>query len=104
MPVAEVLRNTHPAFENRAIPGPVNLPQIPALAERGQARLGRFFDVLEDRLNGRRFLATEDFTFADISAFVFVDFARVIKMRIPEQNKATQAWFERIKDRPSSQI
>lgn len=104
LPVAEVLRNTHPAFKNHALPGPLALPQIPELAERGTARLGRFFDILEERLEGRAFLATDDFTFADISAYVFVDFARVIKARIPEGNRATLDWFERIKERPSSQI
>ena len=41
---------------------------------------------------------------ADITAFVFVDFARVIKARIPEGNAATQAWFDRIKARPSASL
>ncbi|ANP37478.1 glutathione S-transferase [Phaeobacter gallaeciensis] len=103
-PVAEVLRNTHPAFENRAIPGPDHYAQIPELAERGQARTARFFDLLEERLQDSPFLATDHFTLADISAFVFVDFARVIKMRVPEANTATLAWQEAIRERPSSQL
>lgn len=103
-PVAEVLRNTHPAFENRAIPGPDHYAQIPELAERGQARTARFFDLLEERLQDSAFLATDHFTLADISAFVFVDFARVIKMRVPEANTATLAWQEAIRERPSSQL
>ncbi|MEX5597549.1 glutathione S-transferase family protein [Pseudophaeobacter sp. C1-32P7] len=103
-PVAEALRNTHPAFENRAIPGPDHYAQIPELAERGQARTVRFFDLLEERLQDSPFLATDHFTLADISAFVFVDFARVIKMRVPEANSATLAWQEAIRERPSSQL
>ena len=103
-PVAEALRNTHPAFENRAIPGPDHYAQIPELAERGQARTARFFDLLEERLQDSAFLATDHFTLADISAFVFVDFARVIKMRVPEANTATLAWQEAIRERPSSQL
>ena len=103
-PVAEALRNTHPAFENRAIPGPDHYAQIPELAERGQARTVRFFDLLEERLQDSPFLATDHFTLADISAFVFVDFARVIKMRVPEANTATLAWQEAIRERPSSQL
>ena len=103
-PVAEALRNTHPAFENRAIPGPDHYAQIPELAERGQARTVRFFDLLEERLQDSPFLATDHFTLADISAFVFVDFARVIKMRVPEANSATLAWKEAIRERPSSQL
>ncbi|MEX5578339.1 glutathione S-transferase family protein [Pseudophaeobacter sp. A-200-2] len=103
-PVAEALRNSHPAFENRAIPGPDHYAQIPELAERGQARTARFFDLLEERLQDSPFLATDHFTLADISAFVFVDFARVIKMRVPEANTATLAWQEAIRERPSSQL
>ncbi|MBE1295794.1 MAG: glutathione S-transferase [Rhodobacteraceae bacterium] len=103
-PIAEALRNTHPAFQNRAIPGPDHYAQIPALAERGKSRTARFFDLLEERLKESPFLATDHFTLADISAFVFVDFARVIQMRVPEANGATLAWQAAIRERPSSQV
>ncbi|NOD77227.1 MULTISPECIES: glutathione S-transferase family protein [unclassified Ruegeria] len=104
LPIAETLRNSHPAFKDRAIPGPSNYAQIPELAQRGKDRVARFYDLLEARLTESRFLAGDEFTLADISAFVFVDFARVIKMRIPEGNVATTAWFENIKSRPSASL
>ncbi len=103
-PIAEALRNTHPAFEGRAIPGPVSHAQIPELAQRGTARVARFFDILEDRLTQSAFIASDVFTLADISTFVFVDFARVIKMKIPQENTATLAWFDKIAARPSAQL
>jgi glutathione S-transferase len=103
-PVAEALRNTHPVFEGRAIPGPANYAQIPELAQRGIERVGRFLDMLEGRLAESAYVAGPEFTLADISAFVFVDFARVIKMRIPQENKATQAWFDKVAARPSAQL
>ena len=103
-PIAEALRNTHSAFANRAIPGPDHYAQLPALAERGMARAARFFDLLEERLRDNPFVATDHFTLADISAFVFVDFARVIKMRIPEGNSATLTWHAAIRERPSAQL
>ncbi|WP_171121752.1 MULTISPECIES: glutathione S-transferase family protein [unclassified Ruegeria] len=103
-PIAEALRNTHPAFEDRAIPGPVNHAQIPELAQRATVRVARFFDVLEARLAESDFVAGEVFTLADISTFVFVDFARVIKMKIPQENTATLAWFDKIASRPSAQL
>ncbi len=104
LPIAETLRNTHPAFANRAIPGPENHPQIPELAQRGAARVGHFFDLLEKRLTDSRYLAGPEFTLADITAFVFVDFARVIKRRIPQENSATLAWFETVAARASAQL
>ncbi|MTI02561.1 glutathione S-transferase family protein [Roseibium sp. RKSG952] len=103
-PVADALRNTHPAFKDRAIPGTVNYEQIPALAQRGIARVGAFFDLLEERFQDSRFVAGEAFSLADISTFVFVDFARVIKMRIPEGNTATLGWFEKVQARPSASL
>lgn len=103
MPVAEALRNSHPAFADRAIPGPANYAQIPELAQRGLDRIGRFFDLLEERLSDSAYIACDHFTLADISTFVFVDFARVVKMRVPEGHAATQAWYEAIKARPSAQ-
>ncbi|WP_171235386.1 glutathione S-transferase family protein [Ruegeria sp. HKCCA6837] len=104
LPIAETLRNSHPAFRDRAIPGPSNYAQIPELAQRGKDRVIQFFDLLEARLTESRFIAGDDFTLADISTFVFVDFARVIKTRIPEGNTATVAWFESIQSRPSAKL
>ncbi|MFV1601153.1 MULTISPECIES: glutathione S-transferase family protein [unclassified Phaeobacter] len=104
LPIAEALRNSHPAFAHRAIPGPEDHAQIPELAERGLARTARFFDLLEARLQQSVFVALDDLTLADIAAFVFVDFARVIKMRIPADNTATRAWYDRIAERPSARL
>lgn len=104
VPIAEALRNGNPFFQGRAIPGPVDYAQVPELTARGLDRTERFFELLEYRLQASPYLATDKFTLADISAFVFVEFARVIKMRIPEQNNATLAWHASTKARPSAQI
>lgn len=103
-PIADALRNAHPAFADRAVPGPVNHAQIPDLADRGKTRVAAFFELLEGRLQESAFVASDTFTLADISTFVFVDFARVIKMRIPQENSATLAWFEAIQGRPSASL
>ena len=104
MPVAEVLRNSHPAMKGRALPGRLNLDQIPELAARGQKRVDAFFTLLEERLSESPWLAGERFSLADITAYVFIDFARVIKARIPEGNSATKAWYDSIRDRPSAAL
>ena len=74
LPIAEVLRNTSPAMVDRALPGPVNYAQIPALAERGLARLQHFFVELNERLAQREVIAADQLSIADISAVVAVDF------------------------------
>lgn len=103
-PVAEALRNGNPRMKDRAIPGTVNYAQIPELAERGLARATAFFGLLEERLSASPYLATDHFTLADITAFVFVEFARVVKLRIPEDNLATLDWHARIRARPSAAL
>ena len=65
--IAEALRNSAPAMANRALPGAANYAQIPALAERGLARVDQFFDTLNARLVGRNFVATDRFSVADIT-------------------------------------
>ena len=84
MAIAEALRNGSPAMANRALPGTVDYAQIPALAERGLARLQRFFEVLETRLAGRESVAGSGFSIADIAAVVAVDFARVVRVKPDE--------------------
>ena len=104
LPMSEALRNAAPALKNRALPGPVPYAQIPELAARGRARLAAFFDLLEDRLTGRDWLAGEGFSLADVTGFVFVDYSRVVKMGLPETHTSALAWFDRIAARPSARL
>ncbi len=102
MSIAETLRNASPALKGRGLPGAVNYAQIPALAERGAKRLHLFYATLEQRLQESTWLAGDCFTMADITGYVFCDFARIVKMTPPEDNTATQAWLTKIAARPSA--
>jgi len=101
MAIAEALRNSVPAMANRALPGPVDYPQIPELAQRGLARLQQFFATLNQRLEGRDFIATPRFSVADITAVVAVDFARIVKVRPDERHPHLQRWRAAMAARPS---
>lgn len=101
MAVAEALRNSAPAMANRALPGQLNYPQIPELAQRGLLRLQQFLLMLNERLAGRNFIATERFSVADITAVVALDFARVVKLRPGEQHPHLQRWRAAMAERPS---
>ncbi|MEC9344856.1 MAG: glutathione S-transferase [Pseudomonadota bacterium] len=103
-PVAEALRNSNPHMKDRALPGPDNYAQIPELAERGLARIARWQQMLDARLTGREWLVGDSFSYADITAFVLTDFARMVKKRLPEELKAATAWYERMKARPSAAL
>ena len=101
MAVAEALRNSTPAMAGRALPGPVGYEQIPALAERGLARLRQFLDTLEERLTVREFVAADAFSIADVIAVVALDFARIVKVKPGDGHVHLKAWRERLAARPS---
>lgn len=101
--VAAVFRNEAEHLANRAMPGTSPpLAAIPAMAERGRVLTAHFLDLLEARLRESDFIAGDRFTIADITAFVTVDFAKWVKMRVPETNAATRRWYEAVSVRPSA--
>ena len=99
--IAEAMRNTSPALANRALPGPANYAQIPELGRRGLERLQRFLVVLNERLDGRDYIAGERFSVADITAVVAVDFARIVKVKPGEQHPHLMRWRARMTERPA---
>ena len=104
MAIAEALRNGSPAMANRALPGPVDYAQIPELAERGRARVQRFFAVLNERLADREFVATNRFSIADINAVVGVDFARIVKIKPGDEHPHLQRWRAAMAQRPAMSL
>lgn len=102
--IAEALRNGSPAMANRALPGPVDYAQIPALAERGRARVQKFFETLDERLAGREFIATDRFSIGDITAAVAVDFARVVKVKPGDEHPHLLRWRAAMRLRPSMSL
>jgi glutathione S-transferase len=99
--IAEAFRNSSPAMVNRALPGPVDYPQIPALAERGLARVQHFIAVLNTQLAGQDYIAAGQFSVADITAVVAVDFARVIRVKPGDAHPHLLRWREAMAQRPS---
>lgn len=102
MAIAEILRNTSDGMKGRAMTGPINFEQIPALAERGAARLPLFFDALNARLEGREFIAIDSYSLADITALVVIDFARWVKFKPAETHTNLLRWHAAVSARPSA--
>jgi glutathione S-transferase len=100
--VAEAFRNSTPAFKGRALPGADDYEQIPALVERGRTRVGRFFAMLDARLADHDFVAGRRYSIADITALVAVDFARWIKLALPEECSHLRRWHGAVSARPSA--
>jgi glutathione S-transferase len=99
--IAEAFRNSSPAMQNRALPGPLDYPQIPELAQRGSSRVLAFFAALDAQLRDREFIAAEQFSVADITAVVAVDFARVIRLKPNDSFPHLVRWRAAMAQRPS---
>lgn len=104
MSVMEVLRNTSKAMKDRALPGPAPVAQIPQLAERGMARGTRFFESLDKQLQDNPWVAGDGYSFADITAFVFVEFAAWVKLVPGEELEALAKWRDACRARPSGRV
>lgn len=104
-PGTNILRNSNPAFENRAIAGLDNTPQIPALVERGKRRVEAFYTQFNDHLNGREFIVGDQFTMADIMGLCTIDFLNLYTgYAIPGELTSLSDWHSRVSARPSTQV
>lgn len=100
--VMEAFRNSTPGLKRRALPGPDDYEQIPALAERGRARVQKFFTSMDARLADNAFVAGPRYTIADITVLVAVDFAGRIKLTIPRECRHLRRWHAAVTARPSA--
>lgn len=100
---AENMRNAHPAFAGKALPGYSQpTPQIAELAERGKMRYYAYQERANARLAEVEFLGGEIFSVADITAFCAFDFWRKFRLPIADEHQHLQRWYEAVSTRPSA--
>jgi glutathione S-transferase len=95
--VMEAVRNAVPGLKNRAIAGPHDYEQIPALVERSKQRVRNFYADFNARLADMAFVAGDEFSVADITAVVTVDFAtKAAGLPIAEEHAALKRWYDTV--------
>jgi glutathione S-transferase len=100
--VMEAVRNAVPGLKSRAIAGPHDYEQIPALVDRSRKRVGHFYADFDTRLAEVPYVAGDAFSAADITAVVTVDFAsRAASLPIPEAHAALRRWYDLVSARAS---
>jgi glutathione S-transferase len=100
--VMEAVRNTVPGLKNRAIAGPHEYEQIPALIERSKQRVRHFYADFDARLAQVPFIAGDVFSVADITAVVTVDFAtKAVGLPIEPELRSLKLWYEAVSTRAS---
>jgi glutathione S-transferase len=92
-----VFRNSHPAMRE------MEVPQVPAWAEANKPRIMDFLAVLDRDLAKRPFVAGRNYSVADITGLVAVDFMKPAKLAVPDSLTNVKRWHADISARPSAQ-
>jgi len=95
-PISHVFRNSHPAMKE------MEVPQVPAWAEANKPRVMDFLAILDRELQGRRYVAGDEYSVADITGLVAVDFMKPAKLAVPDNLKNVKRWHEEVSARPSA--
>ncbi len=104
MAIADAFRNVAERLKDRAVTGPEPYAQIPELAERGRKRANQFFHRLDGQLANSPYVAGENYSIADISAYVVTDFAARVKILLPDDVENLQRWYESVASRPGAAV
>jgi glutathione S-transferase len=95
-PISHVFRNTHPAMKA------MEVPQVPAWAEANKPRILDFIGIVDRELEGRPFISGDNFTVADITGFISLDFMKPAKLAVPDELKNLKRWHADLAARPSA--
>jgi glutathione S-transferase len=95
-PVAALFQHLHPAMKVMID------PQVPAWGEANRPRAFAFLEFLDGELKNRPYIAGENYTVADITAMVAVDFMRVSKLAVPDNLGNVRRWHADVSARPSA--
>ena len=89
------VRLTHPGFAALEAPA----PEVGAWNQKNALAA---LKVLDRRLEGREWLAADRLTIADIVAFIGIDFARIVRLRPPEELTNLVRWAQAMRERPAA--
>jgi glutathione S-transferase len=101
--VMDSIRNKAPGLKGRAVAGPHDYEQITALVDRGSQRVRNLFADVDARLAKSTYVVGEQFSVADITLLVTIDFAaKAIEVPVPDQLHALKRWYQAVSSRPSA--
>lgn len=95
--VQAAFRHTHPAMAEH------ESPQVPAWGEANRPRALSIMALLDRELADKPYLVGENFTVADITLLVTLDFLKPAKIAMPEQLGNLRRWHGMVSSRPSAQ-
>ncbi len=96
LPAASIFQHLHPAMKQMVD------PQVPQWGEANKPRVFDFLRFLDNELKSRSFVAGQDYSVADITALIAVDFMRVSKLVVPDSLANVRRWHAAMSARPSA--
>lgn len=104
MPGLHALRNHVPTFAGRVIPGTrLDLPQLPAMTQRGKEMMAVFMPKLDAQLGANEFVAGKSFSIADITGWFMGNMAKLLDAKLITDHPNVARWHQAISARPSTQ-
>ncbi|MFA6031459.1 MAG: glutathione S-transferase [Myxococcota bacterium] len=94
--VAQAFRHIHPAMKDW------ESPQIPEWGEANKPKALEFLRMLDGELADRAFIAGDEYTIADITGLVAVDFMKPARIKVPEDCTHVLRWHQSVSSRPSA--
>jgi glutathione S-transferase len=94
--VAQAFRHIHPAMKEWEV------PQIPEWGEANKPKALEFLKILDAELANREFAAGDDYSIADITGLIAVDFMKPARIKVPEECANVLRWYGTISSRPSA--
>lgn len=94
--VAQAFRHLHPKMSD------LEVPQIPEWGEANKSKSLEMLKILEDQLAVSRHVAGEEYSIADITALVAVDFMEKARIALPEDFVHVRRWHAEVSARPSA--
>ena len=96
MPVSQAFRHIHPAMKEWEV------PQVPDWGEANKPKALEFLVLLDAELALREFAAGDEFSIADITGLVAIDFMKPARITIPDELTNVIRWHRALAARPSA--
>ena len=94
--VAQAFRHIHPAMKEWEV------PQIPEWGEANKPRVLEFLEVMDRELAEREFAAGDEYSIADITGMIGIDFMKPARIELPERLSNVRRWHAALSARPSA--
>jgi len=94
--VAQAFRHTHPAMAH------LEVPQVKDWGEANKDKALEVLSILDEQLGSTRFIAGNEYSVADITALVAMDFMRPARIQRPAGLANVERWYGEVSTRSSA--